>query len=789
MSAQKNRAPKSCANSYQILQNVNDGSVITRPLRCNRNDCPICSHIHKEEMKERIEAAQKDYNLQYMLTISPELIDKSNANDGFDKFNEKLERLFDTVHKLYPDNRNCQQNNDKYYIKRCKKFANKTFAGMFAVSRYKKKTLKQFEKENPRAYKNFMKKAEKTLEEVKNTPFRFIKICELSSLKKSTKDGIAIHYHILSNVDISDFLHNELNGKVSVCEVYNGEKLADYLTKTADYKTYDLWYESFGRIRRRFSASKINGVSIISPKDKKNDDSLKDYEMIERMTFYGAAPKGVFPDLASLEAAMANNLKRVDVKTEKAAYKLSKQYIKKSKQNGVKQLQTGHAHEMDATEKKNDDALLKECNETVYMPDIIKMLAEISKETIQSGSFNQKKSINTASGLSSNQRKALEMFGDERRLMVLTGFAGTGKSYVVEKFLEYYDFTDKTVQITSNAQIIAEKLGEKIEKNARKNNVTMAVRADNVCRLLRILERRCFCLLSPQIQDFIKADLIIVEEASMLSFEEIYKLLKNTDKNTKILLLGDTFQLGSFTSEFNVLDIFTAINYPGMVELDICYRQAKGSRLLDFATKIRENKDFKQEIKDCSECYSEEQIQELYKQGYIFLCATNSECAALEKVIFGKNRTIGKDKKLMITKNYQRYGLTNGMICTVHRNDGNKITLVKPDGKKVRVDLSDRNLKYSAAEIMTIHKSQGLEFDNIALVIKDKKSVAKINHNALYTAVTRAVSEFKIMYNGTDADKLSESLYRNRKYKDMNKLKVIIKQNAPMLLNTAQGRP
>ena len=79
MSAQKNRAPKSCANSYQILQNVNDGSVITRPLRCNRNDCPICSKIYKEEMKERIEAAQKEHNLQYMLTISPELIDKSNA--------------------------------------------------------------------------------------------------------------------------------------------------------------------------------------------------------------------------------------------------------------------------------------------------------------------------------------------------------------------------------------------------------------------------------------------------------------------------------------------------------------------------------------------------------------------------------------------------------------------------------------------------------------------------------------------------------------------------------------
>ena len=79
MSAQKNREPKSCANSYQILQNVNDGSVITRPLRCNRNDCPICSKIYKEEMKERIEAAQKEHKLQYMLTISPELIDKSNA--------------------------------------------------------------------------------------------------------------------------------------------------------------------------------------------------------------------------------------------------------------------------------------------------------------------------------------------------------------------------------------------------------------------------------------------------------------------------------------------------------------------------------------------------------------------------------------------------------------------------------------------------------------------------------------------------------------------------------------
>ena len=799
MSAKKNREPKSCANWHQILLNVNDGSVISRPLRCNRNDCPICSHIHKEEMKDRIVNAQKEYALNYMISVSPTKIGNGDVKETYLRICNKLEKLFDNVSLLYKDcfikrrranTRNNANNDNKNYNKKCEQFIAETIEGMLRVSRYKKKALEQFEKENPRVYNNFKAKAEEVLKELQAKKFLYIKMTELSSEKKSKKNGFPAHFHILSNIDISDFLRKELNYcNVSKCDVYDAENLAEYLTKTTDYKTYDLWYESFGRIMRRYSASKINGVSIIAPEDKKKDDSLKDYKMIKIEIFHGANPNGVYPDLPSLMAAIDKNSKRVNVKTEKAAYKLAKQYIKISKQNGGKQLQTGHVHEMDATEKKTDDALLKKCNETLYLPDIIIMLAEISNQTISHGSFIQKKPINTASGLSSNQIKALEMFGDERRLNVTTGSAGSGKSFVVEKIPEYYDLTDKKVQITSNSQFVSEKLAEKIEKNARKNNVSVSVRADNVCRLLRIHDRRCFCLLSPQIQDFIHADLLIVEEASMLSFEEICKLLENTDPNTKILLLGDTFQLGSFTSEFNVLDIFIAINYPGMVELDTCFRQSKGSSLLDFATKIRENKDFTQEIKDCYISYDEEQIKELYNDGYVFLCATNLECAALEKVIFGKNRTFGSGKKLMITKNYPRYGLTNGMVCTVNSNDGNTIILEKPDGKKVIVDLSDRNLKYSSAEIMTIHKSQGLEFDNVALVIKDKKSVGKINHNTLYTAVTRAVTNFRIICDGTDEDKLAESLYRNRKKKDMNKLIEIIKQNAPMLLNTAQGRP
>lgn len=100
---------------------------------------------------------------------------------------------------------------------------------------------------------------------------------------------------------------------MSVCEVYNGEKLAEYLTKTADYKTYDLWYESFGRIRRRISASFDNDKSIIAPKENEQDGTLKDYGMIDTTTYIVAVPKGVFPDEASLYKALAENSKRVDV--------------------------------------------------------------------------------------------------------------------------------------------------------------------------------------------------------------------------------------------------------------------------------------------------------------------------------------------------------------------------------------------------------------------------------------------------------------------------------------------
>jgi len=123
-------------------------------------------------------------------------------------------------------------------------------------------------------------------------------------------------------------------------------------------------------------------------------------------------------------------------------------------------------------------------------------------------------------------------------------------------------------------------------------------------------------------------------------------------------------------------------------------------------------------------------------------------------------------KPIIINRNDYSLGLSNGDlgICLPDTDDTMKVFFNK-DGSMVGI-LPSRLAEYSTAFALTVHKSQGSEFENILLVLPDKRSKV-LSRELLYTAVTRAKHSVKII---GDASVFSEavgySLARNSGLKD-----------------------
>jgi exodeoxyribonuclease V alpha subunit len=105
-----------------------------------------------------------------------------------------------------------------------------------------------------------------------------------------------------------------------------------------------------------------------------------------------------------------------------------------------------------------------------------------------------------------------------------------------------------------------------------------------------------------------------------------------------------------------------------------------------------------------------------------------------------------ENKPIMITRNRYDLGLYNGDIGIVRADTTGVL--------KVWFDTGDGNLKsvlpaylsnYETVFAMTIHKSQGSEFNNVMIVLPEAAEVPLLTRELLYTAITRAKSHLTIV--------------------------------------------
>ena len=284
------------------------------------------------------------------------------------------------------------------------------------------------------------------------------------------------------------------------------------------------------------------------------------------------------------------------------------------------------------------------------------------------------------------------------------------------------------------------------------------------------------------------ADVVIVDEMSMVDVSLFYSLLRALPNTCKIVLVGDKDQLPSVGAG-NVLHDLIASKVIPCVKLSHIYRQDDKSLIVSNAHLINdgqmpdlsnhssdffyENRSDKDDMFDCVVELATKRLPKFLNcspEDIQVLCAMKSGTCGVENLnqklqeiinppllrkaeINLETRSLREgDKVMQMVNNYDlewKRDFSDSMSeigSGVFNGDIGRITHIDfQTGETTVLFEDDREVTYSRSEVyelqscyaMTIHKSQGSEFDAVVIpVVAGATQI--ITRNLLYTAVTRA---------------------------------------------------
>jgi exodeoxyribonuclease V alpha subunit len=103
---------------------------------------------------------------------------------------------------------------------------------------------------------------------------------------------------------------------------------------------------------------------------------------------------------------------------------------------------------------------------------------------------------------------------------------------------------------------------------------------------------------------------------------------------------------------------------------------------------------------------------------------------------------------VVITKNTRALNLFNGDVGVTVKRPGRGVYVLFPRGEKIISCPVSLLPEYELAYAMTVHKSQGSEFENVMMVLPDDERHPLLNRQIVYTGITRAKKRAVIV--GTD---------------------------------------
>jgi len=369
--------------------------------------------------------------------------------------------------------------------------------------------------------------------------------------------------------------------------------------------------------------------------------------------------------------------------------------------------------------------------------------------------------------LADKQREAVSM-AVMNHFSIITGGPGTGKTTVVKALVEIYKkVSGGTVAFAAPTGRASRRLSESVEDDAATLHSVLGLKVDSSNITSNAQEKA---------KNVISADLLIVDESSMIDMKLAHQLFKSLKSTTKLILVGDFNQLPSVGAG-NVFRELLLCGAIPVTRLDVVHRQAQTSRINLNAHAILKNKadllygpDFEFIQTETSE-EAVEQVKQLYFK-YIKAKDANGKTYGADGVqILSPMRGRGKccvnalnkdiqstinpktSNRPEITVGFNTFRLFDKIMQTknngeVSNGDVGRIRAIKKDddGVLVTIDFGGgRMVKYSQEEMetidlaysTTIHKSQGSEYPVVIIPVLTEAFIL-LQRNLIYTAITRA---------------------------------------------------
>lgn len=358
--------------------------------------------------------------------------------------------------------------------------------------------------------------------------------------------------------------------------------------------------------------------------------------------------------------------------------------------------------------------------------------------------------------LADKQREAVEK-SLQSGMTVITGGPGTGKTTVVQTIIRLAEQEGLRILLCAPTGRAAKRLAETTQRKAK--TIHRLLVPDGYVGKVQSFEYNETKLLP--------ADLVIVDEVSMLDMEMMYHLLNALKPQCRCILVGDADQLPSVGAGAVLHDVIASETVP-VVRLNTIFRQKEGGRIVTNAHLINNgrlpvvNEDlefrfveieteadgatqisalYRSEVEETGDEFAVQVLSPMYKDP----CGVDNLNQLIQErlnpPVLGKGELKGRhmifrvgDKVMQKHNDYEK-GVFNGDI--------GQIFAVQHD--MVYVRYPEQDVKYEGAEIdeitlayaITVHKSQGSEYHTVIMALVNSHSIM-LQRNLFYTAVTRA---------------------------------------------------
>ncbi|WP_415322478.1 ATP-dependent RecD-like DNA helicase [Clostridium perfringens] len=363
---------------------------------------------------------------------------------------------------------------------------------------------------------------------------------------------------------------------------------------------------------------------------------------------------------------------------------------------------------------------------------------------------------------------------------IITGGPGTGKTTIIKCIIEIFE--------TCGLKVL---LGAPTGRAAKRMSESTGKEATTIHRMLDmgVFEKEESVFVTNAEEHSLEADVVIIDEASMIDITLMNALLKSIKVGTRLIIVGDVDQLPSVGAG-NVLNDFIESGFTKVVRLKEIFRQGKESMIVVNAHKINKGEMPKLNEKGTDFFFIRNDIQEgilntiidlintrlpkfnsnwdklksiqvlvPMKKGVLGVTNLNEKIQNLlnPKAPYKKEKEFRSmifregDKVMQIKNNYslkwtriagkgehEGLGVFNGDMGFIENIDleGKKLSIIFDDERKVIYDfmyLDELDLAYA----ITIHKSQGSEFP-VVIIPAYMGAPLLMNRNLLYTGITRA---------------------------------------------------